>query len=97
MGAGLLRGSYRSGWRLPRGNGTSNAESGATPPGQRDPRLVSHRRSWFSGSVLVAVVLVVSIHWRERAVLSGGFILSPSATLRVADLAPRVKVEHTTV
>ena len=26
-----------------------------------------------------------------------GFILSPSATLRVAGLAPRVKVEHTTV
>jgi len=28
---------------------------------------------------------------------SPGFILSPSATLRVAGLAPRVKVEHPTV
>jgi hypothetical protein len=28
---------------------------------------------------------------------SWGFILSPSATLRVAGLAPRVKVEHPTV
>jgi hypothetical protein len=27
------------------------------------------------------------LHWRERAIFSGGFILSPSATLRVADLA----------
>jgi len=26
-----------------------------------------------------------------------GFILSPSATLRVAGLAPRMKVEHPTV
>ena len=34
---------------------------------------------------------------RERALLPWGFILSPSATLRVAGLAPRVKVEHTTV
>jgi len=29
--------------------------------------------------------------------LPGGFILSPSATLRVAGLAPRGKVEHPTV
>jgi hypothetical protein len=35
--------------------------------------------------------------WRERATLPLGFILSPSATLRVAGLAPRVKVEHPTV
>ena len=36
-------------------------------------------------------------YWRECATLPWGFILSPSATLRVAGLAPRVKVEHTTV
>jgi len=42
-------------------------------------------------------VLVVSWYWRVRATLPRGFILSPSATLRVAGLAPRVKVEHTTV
>jgi len=47
--------------------------------------------------VLIALVLVVSCYWRERATLPWGFILSPSATLRVAGLAPRVKVEHTTV
>ena len=47
--------------------------------------------------VLVALVLDVSWHWRERATLPWGFILSPSATLRVAGLAPWVKVEHTTV
>ena len=35
-------------------------------------------------------------HLRERA-LPRGFILSPSATLRGAGLAPGVKVEHTTV
>ena len=46
---------------------------------------------------LVALVLVVSLRWRERATLPGGFILSPSATLRVAGLVPRVKVEHTTI
>jgi hypothetical protein len=45
--------------------------------------------------LLVALVLVVS--GRERATLPLGFILSPSATFRVAGLAPRVKVEHTTV
>ena len=37
------------------------------------------------------------LYWRERATLPWGFILSPSATLRVAGLAPRVKVEHPTV
>ena len=36
-------------------------------------------------------------YWRVRATLPLGFILSPSATLRVAGLAPRVKVEHPTV
>jgi hypothetical protein len=46
---------------------------------------------------LVALVLAVSLYRRERATLSWGFILSPSATLRVAGLAPRVKVEHPTV
>ena len=34
-------------------------------------------------------MLVVSRRWRERATLPWGFILSPSATLRVAGLAPR--------
>ena len=47
--------------------------------------------------MVVVLVLDVSSHWRERATLPWGFILSPSATLRVAGLAPRVKVEHTTV
>ena len=42
-------------------------------------------------------MLDVSRIWRVRATLPWGFILSPSATLRVAGLAPRVKVEHTTV
>jgi hypothetical protein len=50
-----------------------------------------------SWSVLIALVLVVFLDRRERATLPWGFILSPSATLRVAGLAPRVKVEHTTV
>jgi hypothetical protein len=43
------------------------------------------------------MALVVFRYWRERATPPLGFILSPSATLRVAGLAPRVKVEHTTV
>ena len=47
--------------------------------------------------VLIALVLVVFRYSRERALLPWGFILSPSATLRVAGLAPQVKVEHTTV
>ena len=37
------------------------------------------------------------LYWRVRVTLPGGFILSPSATLRVAGLALRVKVEHPTV
>ena len=45
----------------------------------------------------VALVLVVFRYWRVRAALSGGFILSPSATLRVAGLGRRVKVERPTV
>jgi hypothetical protein len=65
----------------------------------------SHTRGARGGSpgcgkvpqVLIALVLVVSCIWRERATLPLGFILSPSATLRVAGLAPRVKVEHPTV
>ena len=44
--------------------------------------------------VLVALVLVVFWHWRERALCGWGFILSPSATLRVAGQSPRVKVER---
>ena len=53
--------------------------------------------AWTALQVLIALVLVVSSYRRERATLPWGFILSPSATLRVAGLAPRVKVEHTTV
>jgi hypothetical protein len=45
----------------------------------------------------VALVLVFSSVLGANAPPSLGFILSPSATLRVAGLAPRVKVEHTTV
>jgi hypothetical protein len=37
------------------------------------------------------------LYWRGRATLPGGFILSLSATLRVAGLVPRVRVEHPTV
>jgi hypothetical protein len=47
--------------------------------------------------VLAALVLVVSCMGAYAPLLPGGFILSPSATLRVAGLAPRVKVEHPTV
>ena len=46
------------------------------------------RKTTGTATVLVALVLVVFLHWRERATLPGGFILSPSATLRVAGLAP---------
>jgi hypothetical protein len=46
--------------------------------------------------VLVVLVRVV-VRTRVRATFLWGFILSPSATLRVAGLAPRVKVEHPTV
>jgi len=56
--------------------------------------LIARRIKYWA---LVALVLAVSLHRRERANLPWGFILSPSATLRVAGLAPRVKVEHTTV
>jgi hypothetical protein len=44
--------------------------------------------------VLVALVLVVFWSRRERALSGWGFILSPSATLRVAGQSPRVKVER---
>jgi hypothetical protein len=47
--------------------------------------------------VLIALALVVSGISANAPPLPPGFILSPSATLRVAGLAPRVKVEHTTV
>ena len=47
---------------------------------------------------LLGVLVVVAFrYWRGRAALPRGFILSPSATLWVAGLAPWVKVEHTTV
>jgi len=46
--------------------------------------------------VLIALVLVVSYIGASAPPFPWGFFLSPSATLRVAGLAPRVKVEHTT-
>ena len=53
--------------------------------------------AWTVRHVLVALVLVVSCIGANAPPLPWGFILSPSATLRVAGLAPRVKVEHPTV
>jgi hypothetical protein len=50
-----------------------------------------------SWPVLVALVLVVSFIGAYAPPFPWGFILSPSATLRVAGLAPWAKVEHTTV
>jgi hypothetical protein len=47
--------------------------------------------------MLVVLVLVVFCISANALPVPWGFILSPSATLRVAGLAPRVKVEHTTV
>jgi hypothetical protein len=47
--------------------------------------------------VLVDLVPIVSCIGAYAPPFPWGFILSPSATLRVAGLAPRVKVEHTTV
>ena len=44
-----------------------------------------------------SLVVTVSCIGANAPCPSRGFILSPSATLRVAGLAPRVKVEHTTV
>jgi hypothetical protein len=46
--------------------------------------------------VLVALVLFV-FFVGANAHFPFGFILSPSATHRIAGLAPRVKVEHTSV
>jgi len=51
-----------------------------------------HSKPWFNLGIAL-----VSRYWRGRATPLRGFILSPSATLRVAGLAPRVKVEHPTV
>jgi hypothetical protein len=53
--------------------------------------------AWITLQVLIALVPTSRRYWRERATPPRGFILSPSATLRVAGLAPGVKVEHTTV
>jgi hypothetical protein len=47
--------------------------------------------------VLIALVLVVFATGANAPAFPWGFILSPSATLRVAGLAQWVKVEHTTV
>ena len=54
-------------------------------------------RAWTVLQVLIALVLVVSCIGANAPPFPWGFILSPSATLRVAGLAPRVKVEHPTV
>ena len=51
-----------------------------SPPGLI-ARLPARRiKSW----ALIALVLAVFRYWRERATPPWGFILSPSATLRVA-------------
>jgi hypothetical protein len=47
--------------------------------------------------VLIALVLDVCCVGANAPHFPWGFILSPSATLRVAGLASWVKVEHTTV
>jgi hypothetical protein len=47
--------------------------------------------------VLIALVLAVSSIRANARSFPWGFILSPSATLRVAGLAHLVKVEHPTV
>jgi hypothetical protein len=69
-----------------RGDRSHTRGSGARAPGVREsspsPQRPGARRL---------------LQWRVRVTLPLGFILSPSATLRVAGLAPRVKVEHTTV
>ena len=44
--------------------------------------------SQVTARVLVALVLVVFWCWRDRALCGWGFILSPSATLRVAGQSP---------
>jgi hypothetical protein len=58
---------------------------------------VAHLIGHGAGTVLFALMLVVSSIGADAPPFSGGFILSPSATLRVAGLAPRVKVEHSIV
>ena len=92
-----VRGSRASAGKiLPRPRRTVGGEKAGRP----EPYTGGRGReppAWTVLQVLVALVLVVSWYWRVRATLPGGFILSPSATLRVAGLAPRVKVEHTTV
>jgi hypothetical protein len=58
---------------------------------------VDHLIGHGAGTVLGALVLVVFCIGAYAPPLPRGFILSPSATLLVASLAPRVKVEHPTV
>jgi hypothetical protein len=53
--------------------------------------------AWTVLRLFVALVLVVSGIGADAPPFLRGFILSPSATLRGAGLAPRVKVEHPTV
>ena len=54
--------------------------------------------AWTVHQLLIALVLDGSGFIGANAPpFPWGFILSPSATLRVAGLAHRVKVEHTTV
>ena len=73
-------------------------------PAARRPTAAAqvHSRTRDGGSsvlelTLVALVLVVSCIGAYAPAFPWGFILSPSATLRVAGLASRVKVEHPTV
>jgi hypothetical protein len=70
-------------------SGATGAIHGGT--GGASPRLGPLSR------LLIALVPAVSCIGANAPPFPSGFILSPSATLRVAGLAPRVKVEHTTV
>jgi hypothetical protein len=58
---------------------------------------VDHLIGHGAGTVTVALVLDVFCIGADAPPFSWGFILSPSATLRGAGLAPRVKVEHPAV
>ena len=93
-GAGFPRAG--AGKILPRPRRTVGGEKAGRPEpytggtGARAP-------AWTALQVVVALVLDVSSVLARTRHPSRGFILSPSATVRVAGLAPGVKVEHTTV
>ena len=93
-GAGFPRAG--AGKILPRPRRTVGGEKAGRPEpytggtGARAP-------AWTTLQVLIALVLVVSYIGANAPPFPWGFILSPSATLRVAGLALWVKVEHPTV